>query len=56
MRKPLTQAEIDELNSLLERIAQRMERRNQQWNVGSDEYQKELTTILQQLREEPREA
>lgn len=55
MRKPLTQAEIDDLNSVLERIAQRMERRNQRWNVGSDEYQKALTTILQQLRDEPRD-
>jgi hypothetical protein len=55
MRKPLTQAETDELNGRLRLIAERMERRNQRWNVGSDEYQEALTAILSQLRDEPRD-
>jgi hypothetical protein len=54
MAKPLTQAETDDLNSVLERIAQRLER-HQRWNFGSDQYRKELTAILQQLRNEPRD-
>lgn len=50
MRKPLTQAETDDLNSVLERAAQRLERRNK------PEEAETLTGVLAALRNEPREA
>ena len=54
----LTQDQTDALNSLLERSAQRLERKileRQSKGKNTDQDAKNLTAILEQLRDEPRD-
>lgn len=53
MRKPLTKSETDDLNSVLERAAQRLERRKALTRMDQAEA---LKGVLAALRNEPREA
>jgi hypothetical protein len=55
VRKPLTKAETDELNGVLERAAQRMERRKRTGHPLSENELQKLSGVLSQLREEPRD-